>query len=216
MAGGQAGIIRSLQVGKPAVYSWGGKEWTTGMGKQPARGRLYLTVTGFEGDGQADLKNHGGRDKAVCVYSYEHYAYWVKELGMPMDWAAFGENVTMEGLTEQETAIGDIYRMGEALVQVSQPRQPCYKLGHKYNRADMPLLVQTTGYTGFYFRVLEEGYAAPGDSVRLVEPSAKGISVAEANRIMYACKEDKAETERLLAVQELSDSWRETLLKRLM
>lgn len=211
----QTGRLRSLQVGKPAVYQWGGKEFTTGMGKQPAGGRLFLTVEGYAEDGQADRVHHGGPDKAVCVYGFEHYAFWEKELGQSLNWAAFGENVTMEGLTEQQVCIGDIFRMGEALVQVSQPRQPCYKLGHKYNRTDMPLLVQTTGYTGYYFRVLEEGYTAAGDEVVLVEQASSGISVAEANRIMYTAKDNKAETARLLAVPELSESWRDTLAKRL-
>lgn len=215
MAKEQTGRLKSLQVGKPAVYQWGGKEFTTGMGKQPAEGRLFLTVEGYAEDGQADRVNHGGPDKAVCVYGFEHYAFWEKELGLSLDSAAFGENVTIEGLTEQKVCIGDIFRMGEALVQVSQPRQPCYKLGHKYNRTDMPLLVQTTGYTGYYFRVLEEGFTAPGDEVVLVEQSPSGISVAEANRIMYTAKDNKEETARLLAVPELSRSWRDTLAKRL-
>lgn len=214
MTSGQSGRIKGLQVGKPAAYQWGGKAFTTGMGKQTVTEQLLLTFSGYAEDGQADLVNHGGRDKAVCVYGYEHYAYWEEELGLPLDWAAFGENVTMEGLSEQDVRIGDVFRMGEALVQISQPRQPCNKLGHKYNRTDMPLLVQTTGFTGYYFRVLEEGYTAPGDAVLLVEQSPAGISVAEANRIMYTAKDNRAETERLLSVQELSDSWRKTLLKR--
>ncbi|RAU95325.1 MOSC domain-containing protein [Paenibacillus sp. YN15] len=215
MVKGQSGRLRSLQVGKPAVYQWGGKEFATGMGKLPAAGKLLLTFEGYAEDGQADRIHHGGRDKAVCVYAYEHYAYWEKELGQSLVYAAFGENVTMEGLTEQDVCIGDVYRMGEALVQVSQPRQPCYKLGHKYNRTDMPLLVQTTGYTGYYFRVLEEGCTAPGDAVLLVERSPAGITVAEANRIKYTAKDDQAEAARLLAVPGLSDSWRESLAKRL-
>ena len=153
--------IRSLNVGKPRDLQFGKKEITTGINKKPVSNPVYLSTLNFTGDGQGDLVHHGGRDKAVCVYSYEHYPYWEKELGKPLDFSAFGENLTLLGLTEDELCIGDSFQIGEAVVQVSQPRQPCFKLSLIHERKDMPLLIQNTGYTGYYFRVLKEGMVAP-------------------------------------------------------
>ncbi|MDF2924125.1 MAG: hypothetical protein K0R57_3039 [Paenibacillaceae bacterium] len=209
------GTVAGLQVGKPQAFLHGGKEWVSGMAKAPAEGPVFLGKRGFDGDGQADLVNHGGEDKAVCVYCIGHYPYWEKVLGQAIGPAAFGENVTVTGMTEEEVCIGDILRLGQAVVQISQPRQPCYKLGYKYGRTDMPVLVQNTGYTGYYYRVVEEGLVAKGDGVSLLDQSPHGMSVAAANRIMYMEKGNKQEIERLLAVPELSASWRTTLTKRL-
>jgi MOSC domain-containing protein YiiM len=209
------GSVEGLQVGKPVVHVWQNKEWTSGIAKAPAEGKVYLGVEGFEGDGQADLVNHGGRDKAVCVYSLEHYPYWKEALGSPMNPSAFGENITAAGMTEDAVYIGDIFRAGDAVVQISQPRQPCYKLGYKYGRTDMPLLVQNSGYTGYYFRVLEEGLVAKGDPIILLERSAYGITVSDANRVMYQERTNRQAMEQMLAIPELSSSWRQTFTKRI-
>lgn len=211
----KTGSIVSLQTGKPKAYTFEGKEWTSGMFKSPVETPVALTSSGFQGDGQADLEHHGGPDKAVCVYCIEHYPYWEQELERKLSHAAFGENVTVTGLGEKEVCIGDIYRMGEALVQISQPRQPCYKLGYKYGRTDMPLLVQNTGYTGYYFRVLEEGLVKSGDPILPVEGSSYGVTVDFANQIMYHERGDVEGMRQLLAIPELSGSWRKTLMKRL-
>jgi len=209
------GTIDSLQVGKPETYMHEGRPWTTAISKRKVEGPLRLLTLSFEGDGQADLEHHGGRDKAVCVYCREHYPYWEQELGVQLTSAAFGENVTLTGLLEDTVRIGDIFRMGTAVVQVSQPRQPCYKLGYKYGRSDMPLLVQNNGYTGYYFRVLEEGLVCPGDTLELLEQSPYGITVAYANRIMHHEKDNVEGMQQLLDVPELSESWRITLRKRI-
>lgn len=210
-----SGVIDSLQTGKPAAYQWEGKEWVSGLRKAPVEGRVFLSALGFDGDGQADLVYHGGRDKAVCVYCREHYSHWESILGQPLGPAAFGENVTVKGLSEETVRIGDIFKMGEAVVQVSQPRQPCYKLGYRYSRTDLPLLVQETGYTGYYFRVLEDGFAEQGAALQLLGRAVNGITVEEANQIMYREKTNRKAILRLLEVRELSDSWRQTLNKRL-
>ena len=159
--------------------------------------------------------NHGGRDKAVCVYPYEHYSYWEKELGKPLNFSAFGENLTLSGLTEDDLYIGDSFQIGEAVVQVSQPRQPCFKLSIIHERKDMPVLVQNTGYTGYYFRVLKEGIVNPSDQLQHISRPALAISVTEANRIMHHDKDDVEGIQNLLKVDELSDSWRKTFQKRL-
>ena len=149
--------IESLNVGLPRKEHFFGKEVLTGICKQPVTGSVNLRTLGFEGDGVADGKHHGGQDKAVCVYSLEHYPYWEKTLGIPMPVAAFGENLTVSHMHEDDICIGDVFQLGSALVQVSQPRQPCRTLAARYGRSDLLKLVVDSGRTGFYLRVLEEG-----------------------------------------------------------
>lgn len=207
--------IRSLNVGKPIEVEHQGKTVRTGIFKMPVKDARYLSKVNFAGDEQADLKFHGGPDKAVCVYPFERYAYWEEKFGIPLGFGAFGENLTTEGMLEEEICLGDRFRLGEALVQVSQPRQPCFKLGAKHGLPELPLAIQQTGYTGYYFRVLREGEVRPGDRLELVERHSAGVTLAFANRVMHMDKEDAEGIRRVLAVEELSDSWRETLTARL-
>ncbi len=206
----------SIQVGLPQTYNFEGQTWTSGINKSPVQtASVFLTKTHFEGDAQADLKNHGGVDKAVCVYAYDHYPFWEELLGKPLSPGAFGENVTVAGLLETDVCIGDIFQLGSALVQVSQPRQPCHKLAKKHEWADLPQQFEQTGRTGFYFRVLQEGEVAISDQLIQLEQHPEQLTVAFANRIMHHEKRNKAGIEKLLAVNELSASWRTTLSKRL-
>lgn len=207
--------LLSLNVGKPKPLPYRGKSVPSSFVKTPVSGALWLLETGLDGDGQADLRNHGGPEKAVCVYPQEHYPYWEARLGRPLQPAAFGENFSTEGLTEERVCIGDVYRVGGALVQVSQPRQPCFKLAARHGVPQLALWVQESGFTGFYFRVLEEGEVRAGDGIPLVERQSSAVSLAEANRIMHRDKRDVAGIERLLAVPELSANWRRTFEKRL-
>lgn len=207
--------ILSINIGKPQLIPYKNKEITTGIHKQPTDETLFLSWENFKGDGQADLVHHGGREKAVCVYPFEHYAYWEQELGQALTYGAFGENLTLRGLVEAEVCIGDIFELGEAIVEVSQPRQPCFKLSVKYDRPDMPLIVQETGYTGFYFRVLREGFVDKSDKLKQIFAHPQAITVAYANRIMHQEKDHIAGIRKLLEVDKLSVSWRATLLKRL-
>jgi len=207
--------ILSLNIGKPIQVRFNHKDVSTGIFKSATTESLYLSFLNFEGDGQADLAHHGGREKAVCVYPYEHYPFWEKELQKPLGYGAFGENLTTTGLLESDVCIGDIFRLGEAIVQVSQPRQPCYKLSVKYGAPDMPLKVQQTGYTGFYFRVLEEGAASKADGLTLLHRHPKKITVSFANRIMHQDKDHIEAAKQILEVEELSVNWRKTFLKRL-
>ncbi|WP_019533833.1 MOSC domain-containing protein [Paenibacillus ginsengihumi] len=207
--------IVSINVGKPATLNLSSKEISTGIMKTPVHGALYLSHLNFEGDGQADLKFHGGKDKAVCVYPYEHYAYWENELGIQLAYGAFGENLTIRGLKEADVCIGDVFQLGEAVVQVTQPRQPCYKLSARYGDPDLPLKVQNTGYTGYYFRVLTEGTVSAVGGLVPVSRHPKAVTVAFANEIMHHRKNDEAGIRTILEVDELSDSWKKTLRKRL-
>lgn len=207
--------IVSMQVGKPQVMAYKSERIMTGIFKTKATTpALDLTLTGFIGDGQADLKHHGGPDKAICVYAEEHYPHWEQELGVPLPCGAFGENLTIRGLTEEEVCIGDIFAIGEVRLQVSQPRQPCHKLAKRHNRPDLVLLVQQTGFTGFYFRVLEPGLFDSRLPFTLVERHPAGMTVTQANRIYYS-KGDLVGIRTLHAIPELSASWKATLESRL-
>lgn len=211
---GRARLI-SLNVGEPAAIAHGSKEILSGIFKKPSSVSHQLTLTGLQGDGQGDTVNHGGPDKAVCVYFEQRYPYWREQLGRSFEYGAFGENFTLSDWTEDDLCIGDIIQCGEVILQVSQPRQPCFKLGLRHNLPDLPVHVQKKGYTGFYFRVIKEGSISAGSefAVTHMHPARKTIS--EANRIMYKDKEDLDGIRALLEVKELASSWQEQLGGRL-
>ncbi|QUG84114.1 MOSC domain-containing protein [Bacillus nitratireducens] len=207
--------ILSLNIGLPKEVIYGGKLIQTGINKVETKEPIYLSFVKFKGDGQADLVHHGGVDKAVCVYSGEHYGYWGKELNQDLVYGAFGENITVSGMREEDVCIGDTFQLGEAIVQVTQPRQPCFKLAKKYNVPKLPLYFQETGYTGFYFRVLKEGWVSPVDTLKLLKSDSKGITVAFANCIMHKENQNMEGLKRILEVHALSTSWRKTFEKRM-
>ncbi|SFI32899.1 MOSC domain-containing protein YiiM [Paenibacillus sp. UNC496MF] len=211
----ELGTLLSLNVSLLETVPFGNKEVVTGINKKPFAGALRLGAAGLTGDAQGDLVFHGGPDKAVCVYSAVHFPYWTERWGRPAGAGDFGENFTVSALTETSLCIGDVVEAGGALLQVSQPRQPCYKLGMKHGLPSLQLDVQESGYTGFYFRVLEEGDVAQGDRLVLRHRSDAGVTVAEANRVMHRDQKDRDGIARLLALPELSESWRQTLAKRL-
>jgi len=206
-------IIQMLNIGLPKKELFHGKEFITGMCKKPVAMPLVLTNQGFEGDGVGDLKNHGGSDKAVCVYALDHYEYWEKILGRKMPDAAFGENFSVTGMKEDDVCIGDIYRSGMATVQVSQPRQPCSTLAARYGRENFVKLVVDSGRTGFYVRVLEGGNVKAGDGLFLVEQDPRRVSIAFANRIYHHDRKNREGIEKVLAVPALSQSWQKSFLE---
>ena len=171
--------LKSLNVGKPISVDYKGKELETGIYKHPIQGNVFIGKDYIDGDGQADLVNHGGCDKAVCVYPFEHYPYWESHLGKSLDYAAFGENLTVTGMLEAEVCIGDIFQIGEAILQVSQPRYPCFKLSQKHGAADLPAQVLKTGFSGFYFRVLQTGYINSNSTIRKLESHPAQVRVLE-------------------------------------
>lgn len=207
--------IVSLNVGTPVEAMHGSKPIQTGIFKTSSSSKHFLSKTGLTGDGQADLVNHGGPDKAVCVYFERHFPYWEEWLGNKLSYGAFGENWTVSGWSEHDLCIGDVVQAGEVTVQVSQPRQPCFKLGIKHRRPELTAQVQKTGLTGFYFRVLQEGEVGAGEDLTVLERHPAGITLAEANRVMYQGKEDLEGMTALLAVEELSHSWKQTLTGRI-
>jgi len=191
------------------------RPWTTGFYKTPVSGRIWLRRTNLDGDAQADLEHHGGPDKAVNVYPVEHYVYWRKQLGIEaLTHGGFGENFSIEGLLEDEVCIGDQFGIGDAVVQVSQPRQPCWKLARRWRVKDLAVRVQENGRTGWYFRVLREGRISAGDPLTLIGKGDVDWSVARANEVMHLRKDDRTAASRLAGCAGLSESWRNTLEKR--
>lgn len=208
-------MIRSLQIGTVGARLHGAREVQTAFFKQPVEGSLRLTTLGFEGDEQADHVHHGGPEKATLLYSLEHYAHWERWLGRHPGAAALGENLTTEGLTEAEACIGDTYQVGEAVVQVCQPRVPCFKVEVRHKQKGMVDEVLATGYTGFYVRVLKEGLVGPGDRLTRVGRPAGALTVARAHRILHFEPDNVEGLQHLLAAEGLAQVWQEAARKRL-
>ena len=191
------------------------KPWTTGFFKTPIEGPVFTGKTNLAGDGQADLVNHGGVDKAVLAYSAEHYAKWREELRMPeMPYGAFGENLTIGGLSEETVCIGDIFRIGTVTFEVSQPRQPCWKLARRWRMHELVRLVVHNGRSGWYLRVLEEGWIEAQMPVVVMERPNPAWPVARANKILHHSTTDLPLTLALADVPGLSDAWVEELRER--
>jgi MOSC domain-containing protein YiiM len=207
--------LLSVNVGRVEAGIYKGKETKSGIGKSKVEHSITVNELGVSGDEQGDLVNHGGPNKAICVYSFDHYPHWEKVLYRPLPHGAFGENFTVSLMKEDEVHIGDVFQVGSAVVQVSQPRQPCWKLAMKWGMDQLPLLVTEQGATGFYFRVLQAGEVRAGDDLRLVDRHPERIPVAEANRVMHKDKEDLEGIRRLIAHDALSASWVNTLTYRL-
>jgi len=206
--------VVGLQVGQPETHHYPTETVVTGGHKTPVS-EAWLHTTHFEGDAQADLKHHGGPDKAVCVYSFEHYPYWERVLGTSLTPGAFSENLTVAGITETQVSIGDIFQVGETLVQISQPRQPCHKLMGRHARPDLPDLIHENSFSGFYFRVLTPGRVAVNAQVERVTQHPLGVTVEFANQVMYRQRADAESLRQVLAVEALSEAWRYTLARRL-
>ena len=212
----------SLQIGRPAghisqVKDGKDAEWVSSIWREAVLGRVHLSRTDLDGNAQADLKNHGGPDKAVCCYSAEHYPEWRSLLGLSEEkfaYGAFGENFTLTGLPEDAVCLGDIYAIGTAVVQVSQPRMPCWKVGRRWDRTDLPGEMTATGRTGFYLRVLEEGEVGAGDTLTLEERPLPNCTVARLNDALYVHKNDPAQDEELSRLPLLAEAWRRTFRRR--
>jgi MOSC domain-containing protein YiiM len=206
----QVGLPKTL--GTPKASDTMDQEWTTGFFKEPVSGPVWAGTTNLAGDEQADLRVHGGPDKAINVYPIEHYAFWLAELDFKeLPNGAFGENFTVAGILETKACIGDIFELGDALVQISQPRQPCWKLSRRWRVEDLVARVVRTGKTGWYFRVLREGNVQAGATLVLVERPYPEWTVAIANNIMLHRKESSVAVHALAECPALSSSWQATL-----
>ena len=214
-------LVLSIQVGLPKHFGTEGasdpmeRPWHTGAFKEPVEGPVWLGSTNLTGDGQANLLVHGGPDKAVLAYAVSHYPAWRRELNhSELPYGSFAENFTVSDLTEEQVSIGDIYSVGEARVQVSSPRQPCWKNSRRWRIKDLSLQMQNNGRLGWYFRVIKEGYVQKGLALRLLERPYPQWTVAYANEIMYRRRDDRELTARLAECPALGASWRDTLSAR--
>jgi MOSC domain-containing protein YiiM len=206
----------SLNVGMPRLIGWKGATFKTGMFKNPVEGRVVLRVTNLDGDRQADLSVHGGPNKAVYGYASEHYPYWRAQLpGENFPWGAFGENFTTEGLLETSVSMGDRYRVGSAVVVVTTPRLPCFKLAAKFQRDDMIQRFLHSGLSGFYFSVAQEGEVAAGDEFHFLGSETPSLTIAEFNRLYIAAEPDSELLKRAVEVKSLPESWRERYQSRI-
>lgn len=212
--------IHSLQAGLPATYEkddgmGGTRPWRTAIFKRPVNGPVRATLLGLEGDGQADKRFHGGPDKALNAFCFEHYAFWAKEFCRDvLPPGAFGENLTLDGALEADACIGDVFDAAGVRLQISQPRQPCGTLARRWETADLVQRVEKQGSTGWYFRVLHEGFLKAGDELKLIERANPKWTVSAANDVMHFRKGGAKAAHELAQLGALSEAWRETLGRR--
>jgi len=198
----------AVNVGLPREHAWRGRIVRTGVWKEPVTGRRMVRRLNIDGDGQGDLKGHGGEHRAVLVYQLESYRYWQRELGRPeFALGQFGENFTVDGLSDREVCIGDRYRIGDALFEVSQPRVTCYRLGIRMDEPRMAALLVAHGRPGFYLRVLEEGLVGADDEVVKISDGPERMTVAEIDALLYLPGHRREELERALRIPALSPGW---------
>lgn len=213
--------LLSIQVGKPRSYGDENatvahdKPWSTGFFKSAIEGSVFVGSTNLDGDGQADLKHHGGVDKAVLAYSADHYRSWRQELNDPeFPYGAFGENLTIAATSEDTVCIGDRFSIGPVKFEVSQPRQPCWKLARRWRMNELVGMVINNGRTGWYLRVLEEGHIEKEMRLTMLERPNPDWPIARANRILHHHKKDLELTLELAAVPLLAKSWVQELMER--
>jgi ferredoxin-NADP reductase/MOSC domain-containing protein YiiM len=198
-----------VNVGLPRDIEWKGRTVHTAIWKDPVRGRCRVGRLNLDGDGQGDLGGHGGEQRAVFVYQIESYRYWQERLKRTdFVHGQFGENFTIEGLPDDAVRIGDRYRIGSALFEVSQPRVTCYRVGIRMNEPRMPALLTSSGRPGFYFRVLQEGEVGAGDEIAKVGEAKERMTVAEINALLYSSDHARDRLERALRIEALSPGWR--------
>jgi ferredoxin-NADP reductase/MOSC domain-containing protein YiiM len=201
--------LLSVNVGLPREIGWKGKSVYTAVWKNAVDGRRKVGRLNIDGDGQGDLQGHGGEHRAVLVYQIESYRYWEKQLGRKdFVFGQFGENFTVEGLSDDVVCIGDRYRIGSALFEVTQPRVTCFRVGIRMDEPRMAALLVEHKRPGFYFRVLEAGEVGAGDEILKVSNSPERISVAEADALLYLPGHSRAQLERALRIPALPAGWR--------
>ncbi|HEY1944608.1 MAG TPA: MOSC and FAD-binding oxidoreductase domain-containing protein [Roseiarcus sp.] len=204
--------LLSVNVGLPRDIEWNGKVVRTAIWKYPVSRRVVARRLNLDGDAQGDLKGHGGEQRAVMVYQLEAYRYWERELGRnDFEVGQFGENFTVEGLPDDEVCIGDRYRIGTAVFEVTQPRVTCYRLGIRMNNPEMPSLVVSHGRPGFYFRVITEGEVGAGDEIQKVAEWPDKISVAEIDSLLYLANHDLNRIAIAVRIPALSPGWKGSL-----
>jgi ferredoxin-NADP reductase/MOSC domain-containing protein YiiM len=201
--------LLSVNVGLPRDIAWKGRTVHTGIWKAPVGGRCRVGRLNLDGDGQGDLAGHGGEQRAIFVYQIESYRYWQEHLHRTdFVHGQFGENFTIEGLPDDTVCVGDRYRIGSALFEITQPRVTCYRVGIRMNEPRMPALLTSSGRPGFYFRVLQEGEVGAGDQIVKVGEATERMTVTEINALLYSPNHARDRVERALRIEALSPGWR--------
>ncbi|HEX8801289.1 MAG TPA: MOSC domain-containing protein [Terriglobales bacterium] len=207
--------IISVNVGLPREVVWKGITVRTAIFKKPVAGTLAIRQLNLAGDQQADLTVHGGPDKAVYAYPVEHYEYWRKQLpDVSFSWGVFGENLTTEGLSEDTLCIGDLVRAGSAILQVTQPRMPCYKLELRFNRDDMIKRFLVSGRSGFYFSMIEPGDVGVGSQVEVLDRDTNHVTISDILRLYLGQTPDPELLRRMTNVTSLPENWKTQLQLR--
>src|SRR5215207_7440119 len=208
--------ILSVNVSLPKEVEFEGQKVTTGIFKEPVKGRIMLRTLNLNGDKQADLTVHGGVDKAVYAYSIEHYEYWRRVFPtIEMPYGMFGENFTVEGLMESEVSVGDVFQIGSSKVIATQPRMPCYKLGVKFGRMDVLKKFLASGRSGIYFKVLEEGEVGAGDTIEQIIKDPNQVTISDIVRLYASDREDIKTMQRAAKVKVLPEGWKHYFLEPL-
>ena len=215
-------IVQSIQIGMPRQLGTPGSDspdqqpWFSGFMKTPIAGPVQVTHTGIEGDGQADLKHHGGPDKAILSYNAGHFPFWKTEFShIDVSGGMFGENVTIDDLSEDKVCIGDTFAIGDVVVQITQPRQPCSKLGRRWNEPLLPKMVVKNGFCGWYLRVLKVGMIEAGQGYQLIDQPNPTWTVRRAHDLMYCKSSSQSDRQTLAELPELSGAWRQELNAKL-
>src|SRR5215471_10760510 len=207
--------IVSVNVGLPLKVVWKGITVQTAIFKEPVAGAVAIRELNLDGDQQADLTVHGGLEKAVYAYPAEHYQYWREQLSdASLSWGAFGENLTISGLREDTVHIGDLLKVGCAVLRVTQPRMPCYKLQLRFNRDDMIKRFLVSGRSGFYFSVANPGDVAAGSRVEILDRDPGGVTVADIVSLYLGQKRDRELLQRAMNATSLPMNWKNQLLLR--
>ncbi|PMC35286.1 MOSC domain-containing protein [Bacillus sp. UMB0899] len=201
-----------LSKGTPSTLTYKGKEYKSGIAKNQVS-ELNVTLNGIIGDDVENHEFHGGSERVICVYAYEHYGFWGQLYQHILPKAAFGENLTLKGMTESDVNIGDIYQIGEAIVQVSQGRFPCSTINKYTNIPTLLNKIIEHGYTGYFFRVLEEGTIYSNSSIKLLEKHPKGLSISTIHHTFFHDKENIRQIEAILSLDTLSKEWKNRLNK---
>ena len=201
--------VLSVNVGRPREVKWRGNSYRTSIWKDPVAGPVGVRTLNIDGDEQSDLSVHGGRNKAVYAYPSEHYANWVQELGVDLPWGAFGENLTTEGLLEDDVRIGDRLRIGSVIFEVTQPRMPCHKLSIRFDRDDMVRRFLKSGRPGLYLAVMREGVLAAGDQVTLEAAAEHDVTIADVAEAYATGGHDRNLLRRVVAAPTLPEGLKE-------
>ena len=214
LVGVQVGKVQRLVMPQNVRVDFQHPFWTSGIFKAAVEGKVRVTPLGIEGDEQADPEFHGGPDNVVLAYDAEHYPVWREELGMPeLAYGGFGENFTVRGFSDETVCIGDVWRVGdELMLQVTQSRQPCYKLARRLRQQNIVKRVRETSWGGWYLRVLKEGMAAVGMKIERVERMHPEWTIARAVQTMYGRKREEGAARELAGLVELSERWRRELV----